>query len=123
MAPRKHVPRRPGNPQFARKTAQLCRQVERRLGLAFAELDDDHLASLMLVEVQAAPDGSRLRLDLQRPPAQVERAAGLEPVSDIDLLERLGRVRGLLRDEVAAAINRRKTPELDFRILADPPAW
>lgn len=109
--------RRPGNPQFDRKIAQLCRQAERRLTLAFAELEDDALAELILLRVEASPDGARLRLVLCRSVAP--SGAGPRP-SERELRERLGRHMGRLREEVAAAIHRRRTPSLDFA-LVDPP--
>ncbi len=106
-------PRRPGDPQFERKTAQLCRQVERRLSLSFAELDDPELASLELISVDATPDGSRLLLSLGTSPGT--------HADEPELLARLRKIRGLLREEVAAAIHRRRTPELDFRVLTPLP--
>ena len=117
MAPQKHIRRRPGNPQFERKSAQLCRQVERRLALAFAELEDQDLAELLLIDVRASPDGSRLLLELQRP--RLGPGAPRSSLDDFELLDRLGKVRSFLRQEVAAAIHRRRTPELDFRLIGE----
>jgi len=95
-----------------RKTQQLCRQVQRALSLALAgECYDDVLRELYVEAVLPAPDASRLLVRVVIP-AHVEVALA-------DVLERLDRARGRLRQLVAEAITRKRAPELDF-IPASP---
>lgn len=104
--------RRPGDPQFLRKSAQLARQIERQLAIALAELEDPQLAGLVLVAVAPTPDASRIRVELACEPGS--------PVGAMTLLEQaiaLAKLRGRLREEVAAAIHRRRTPELDLVVV------
>jgi ribosome-binding factor A len=92
-----------------RKALQLCAQVARTLASVFAECSDDVLRDLTVQSVVPAPNASRLLVTVA--PA----------ISEADLLaEHLRRARGMLRGEVAAVINRRRMPDLVFRI-ADPP--
>jgi ribosome-binding factor A len=101
--------RRPGDPQFLRKSAQLARQIERQLALALAELEDPQLSGLLLVACAPTADASRIRVELACEPGS--------PVSMMTPLERaiaLAKLRARLREEVASAIHRRRTPELDL---------
>ncbi len=88
-----------------RNTLQLCRQVARTLGEALAGCADEVLQNLHVVGVVPAVGGGRLLVTLaaSHPDDRVER--------------HLARAYGLLRSEVAAAINRRRTPELVFRVV------
>jgi ribosome-binding factor A len=98
------------------KTQQLCRQAYRALvGALAGECGDPVLQSLNVVGVAPAPDATRLLVDVQ-PGTGTERAALHE------ILERLDRVRGLLRHAVAVAIVRKRAPELVFRCLAPTPS-
>jgi ribosome-binding factor A len=97
-----------------RKALQLCGQVARTLQTVLAgECGDDLLRELRVESVSPAPNSGRLlvTLSLATPGAGV-------PVSE--LLARLHRAQGLLRREVAATINRRRAPELTFRLLGPP---
>jgi ribosome-binding factor A len=86
-----------------RKTAQLCAQVRRALDLAFLGVcADPVLQDVEVLDVSPAPDASRLR---------VRVGAGTE------VGPRLEQARGLLTAEVAAAIRRRKVPELVFEVV------
>jgi ribosome-binding factor A len=99
----------PSRPKTDRKTLQLCRQVAQTLGDVLAgRCDDAVLQGLDVVDVLPAPDASRLLVTV-RP---------LGPEEPGRVLERLGRASGRLRSEVAAAITRRKTPVLAFRLAA-----
>lgn len=93
-----------------RKTLQLCRQVERTLmGVLAGETGDDLLRDLLVLKVVPAPDSSRLLAFVQyQGPATTELPA---------ILARLAAARRLLRAEVAAAINRRKAPDLAFQVM------
>jgi len=59
-----------------------------------------------------APYASRLLVAVAPSPAP-------EAVEVAAVLERLDRVRGRLRTEVAAAVHRRKAPDLTFRVVND----
>lgn len=99
----------PHSARADRKLAQLCRQVHERIDLVLAgELSDPHLDGLWVLEVNPEPGSSALLVTLIAP-------------DDADLREidrSLDSVRGLLRSEVAAAINRKRTPHL--RLLVVP---
>jgi ribosome-binding factor A len=95
-----------------RKALQLCRQVERALHLALAGLADPLLHDLLVSEVRLFPDSSRL---LVRLGSSTATAVDLEAVS-----RSVQKAAGRLRQEVAAAIHRRKTPELIFQVGMNP---
>jgi ribosome-binding factor A len=106
--------RRRGRPAGKRKTLQLCREVERTLSAVLGgECDDDLLRELLVVSVVPAPNAGRLLVTVARP------ASVADPAEDV--LRRLLGVSGRLRSEVAAAVSRRKAPELVFRVVTDGP--
>lgn len=89
------------------KTSQLCRQVQRAIGLSLSgECDDDVLRAIWVGDVSPAPGASRLLVQLIVPARANASVA--------DVLERVERVRGMLRAEVARAITRKRAPELVF---------
>ena len=93
-----------------RKALQLCAEVMRTLNEVLAcETGDDLLRDLLVVSVVPAPDAMHLMVTLI--PSSTASSVDRQRV-----LERLDQAAGLLRAEVAAAIHRRKTPELVFRI-------
>lgn len=95
-----------------RKTYQLCRQAARALTYALAESSDDILRDAMVDSVMPAPDASRLLVTV------------IPAVSDADpdrLLEHLRVRKDFLRARVAAAICRKRAPELAF-CVASPEA-
>ena len=93
----------PDNP----RARQLCRQVQRRLDLALAELDDPVLQGLWISSVVQEPGGRALLVEVVVPDlAAVARTYA-----------RLEAARGHLRCEVAAAINRKRTPHLQFVVV------
>ena len=102
--------RKPGG----RKTSQLCSQVARTLEQVFSEQPDDLLRDLQVVEVVPAPDESHLLVTV----APIAVASTIDPLTT---LARLGEVGGLLRNEVAGAITRRRVPALDFQFAVPPP--
>jgi ribosome-binding factor A len=68
---------------------------------------DDSLADLQVVSVEPLPDATRLLITLSAP-------------NDTDLTTATKRLQNAtkgIRAEVAASINRRKTPELTFRVV------
>ena len=86
------------------KARQLCRQVERALNLAFADGGGDEFVGLFVDEVSPAPDCGRLLVRVVIPVDQ--------PATDV--LTALRRESPRLRSEVAAAITRKRVPELSF---------
>lgn len=97
-----------------RKTLQLCRQVADTLSLVLAgEFDDELLHNLEVVSVEPAPDASQLLVG-------VCPAIPGEQVDAAQVMERLAKVSGRLRSEVAAAITRKRAPRLLFQVLARP---
>ena len=94
-----------------RKAHQLCAQMAQALDYAFAAVcDDDLLRDLLVVAVQPAPDESRLLVTVG-----TAIATSCEPAQ---VLARLQRFQGKLRFEVAAAIHRKKVPELTFCVAS-----
>ena len=91
------------------KTLQLCRQVQRTLQLALGCRAEEELQGLEVLSVEPAPNASQLLV----------RLAPLLP-SDVRPVEnvwsQLGPATGALRTEVAAAIRRRRAPQLLFQI-------
>ena len=99
-----HEPRERSN----RKTLQLCGEVARTLNAVLAgECGDDLLRDVTVVSVVPAPHSARLLVTVSLP----------EGVPAEQVLLRLDRARGKLRSEVAAAVRRRRAPELVFRLL------
>ena len=92
-----------------RKAWQLCEQVGRALQVIFPGLADEVLQPLLVVRVEPAPHSGRLMVTVAGPvPAD---ATDPPPVA-----AHLARATGLLRTEVAAAIHRRKAPEIVFLV-------
>jgi ribosome-binding factor A len=93
-----------------RKALQLCSEVARTLSCALAWGIGDGLLSNLLVEsVVPAPDSSRLLVTVcWQPSAEIVPPEGV--------LERLHQYTGRLRAEVAAAVHRRRVPDLAFRL-------
>ncbi|MEL6181245.1 MAG: ribosome-binding factor A, partial [Myxococcota bacterium] len=93
------------------KLKQLCRQVRHAVDDALAsECDDPLLHNLMVCSVQPAPHAGRLRIIL-------ESTWPDDTFNADEALARLNALKGLLRAEVASAINRRRVPELTFYVL------
>jgi ribosome-binding factor A len=90
-----------------RRARQLCRQVREHLELALGELDDPELDGIALLAVEQEPGGRTLRADVLVP-------AGRDLAR---VHARLDGVRGWLRSEIAAAIHRKRTPELGFSLI------
>jgi ribosome-binding factor A len=99
-----------GGKNIRRNTLQLCSQVARTLGQALAECGDEALRDLCVVGVVPAAGPGRLLVTLAPSPSAPPR-----PTDETE--QHLSRAGGMLRTEVAAAVNRRKTPELIFRLV------
>ena len=89
----------------SRKLRQLCRQVAHALQLVLPDALSDCDATLMSVE--PAPNAGRLRV-------VVAVSQACDPTQ---VAERLKRLRGHLRSEVAQAVSRRRVPELTFTVV------
>ena len=101
--------------QKDRKTKQLCRQVFQAVSLALAgECDDEVLRDLTVESVTPAPNASRLLVCVALPPAR----PGEEVLSPQNVLERLAVHHARLRRCVAAAVTRKRAPELTFLPIA-----
>lgn len=95
----------------SRKSKQLCRQVAETLDWVLSgDCRDELLQSLRVVDVEPAPYSSRLLVTVvtDLSPEEADRHV---------ILERLQEHAGRLRCEVAASINRRKTPTLVFQVV------
>lgn len=92
-----------------RKTRQLCSQVANALSLILAsEFDDEVLLGLTVLAVEPAPNGSQLLVKLHHEGADI---------ADGEVLRRLLQATGFIRAEVAAAITRKRAPQLVFRLI------
>jgi ribosome-binding factor A len=89
-----------------RKALQLCAQVARTLMSVLADCGDDVLRDLLIESVTPAPNASRLLVTV-RPMAPHETEV---------VPRHLQRAHGKLRMEAAAAIHRRRAPDLLFRV-------
>jgi ribosome-binding factor A len=91
--------------QAQRKVRQFCRQVQRALNLALADRNaGDGINDLFIEEVSPAPDCGRLLVHVLIPDGR--------PVADA--IAALHRDAPRLRAEVAAAVTRKRAPELSF---------
>lgn len=96
-----------------RKALLLCGEAERTLSAVLAGCGDDVLRNLVVASVRPAPTSVRLL-------ATVYPAAPMEGVDAAAVLGRLEHAKGLLRTELAAALHRRRAPDLMFRVVAAP---
>lgn len=101
----------PDQGQAGRKTLQLCGQVARTLAQVLPALSDPALRDLLVSGVVPARGKGRLLVTLAPSPSA-------QPLAPEALAEHVARAAGLLRQEVAASIHRRKVPELVFRVEA-----
>lgn len=101
--------RRAGRRPPGRKVLQLCQQVREALDAALAACGDAALRELAVAAVTPA-GGGRLLVTLR--PGGLE---GAPPAAELQAS--LVRAHGLLRREAAAAVHRRKAPELVFQLL------
>jgi ribosome-binding factor A len=98
-----------------RKALQLCHQVAETLEEVLAECGDAVLQDLRVLDVEPAPDASRLLVTVA-----VEEWQS-QPVDPSRIHDHLARAAGHLRSEVAGAITRKRTPVLVYRLAA--PQW
>lgn len=94
-------------PHEDKKTQQLCRQVHRRLDLAIAELEDPVFHALWIHSVTPHAGGRTL----------VVHVVVAAPDKIREVCGHLETARSHLRSEVASAIHRKRTPQLQFVVL------
>jgi len=95
-----------------RKALQLCHQVAETLEEVLADCGDGLLQALRVVDVEPAPDASRLLVTVAVDGLPREEV-------DLDLVHRhLAHASGHLRSEVATAITRKRAPVLVYRLAA-----
>ena len=99
-----------------RKALQLCHQVAETLEEVLAECGDGVLQSLRVLDVEPAPDASRLLVTV------AADALPDQPLDPRNVHDHLVRTSGHLRSEVAGAITRKRAPVLVYRLAADPDA-
>lgn len=103
-----HVEPALGDARIARKTRQICKEVSRTLSCSLGASRDALIRELAVVSVDPAPDAARLLVTVCW--------ASPVPVESAQLLTRLRELRGALRSEVAAVLQRKRTPDLTFRV-------
>src|SRR5262245_16273144 len=97
-----------GDARAARKTLQLCKEVSRTLSYVLGAAGDSRLRDMVVAAVDPAPDASRLMVTICCPGATA---------SDVpSLVASLVALRGSLRGEIAASLQRKRTPEIAFRV-------
>ena len=100
--------RKPSGKVTNRKALQLCAQIARTLSTVLAgECEDDLLRDLFVESVRPAPDSMHLLV-------RVCLATSATAIDANQVLDHLHRAHGRLRREVAAAIHRKRVPELTF---------
>ena len=108
LDPREFFDRRQRGNRGSRKALQLCRQVQRALSYALGETGDDMLLELYVESVEPAPNDKRMMVTVS------SMSNDCDPV---EVLSRLQFATPLLRGAVAAAINRKRVPELMFQCV------
>lgn len=94
-----------------RKTFQLCKQIARALSMTLAgNCGDALLGEVEVVDVVPAPDSNHLAVLVRLDPNALATPPEI-------VLKRLNLAMGFLRTQVAAAITRKRVPELAFRCL------
>lgn len=98
-----------GDRKVLQLAAQIARSVETTL---VGECRDEVLSNTSVEKVEPAP-GNRMNVTLR-----VHAPGAALPKHDV--LARLERYRGLIRDRLVQDVNRRSIPELTFWLVRDP---
>ncbi|MFO0810676.1 MAG: hypothetical protein U0746_18770 [Gemmataceae bacterium] len=98
-----------------RKAMQLAHQVGAAIGDALSDCGDDVLRGLLVSDVRPAPTEKRLLVS-------VAAAPSAEPVTADVVMTKLAEAGPVLRQAVAAAIHRKRMPELVFRVAIGLPS-
>ena len=106
----------------SKKDRQLCREVAKALSLATRQLDRDGELGLIIDSVHPAPDASRLQVNISCERASQQAPSTTSPsasaLAGARALQRLRSAKGALREELAAALHRKRVPELSFALTA-----
>ncbi|MCC7293640.1 MAG: ribosome-binding factor A [Phycisphaerales bacterium] len=95
-----------------RKTLQLCKQVARALTLSLAdECMDPGFRAIQIAAVLPAPDSTHLAVCVQLDSEDNSCVPS-------EVIARLREAAGFFRSQIAAAIARKRVPELTFRWAA-----
>lgn len=108
LDPRFDRPDEPGKVKN-RKALQLCGQVAETLALVLADSGDAVLQNLLVESVRPWPTSARVLVTVT--------PAIREGFEDETVAAHVEAARSRLRGEVAAAVHRRKVPDLLFRIV------
>lgn len=92
------------------KRLRLCRQVAQTLSFVFSESKVESIRCLKLHEV--IPEENRTALTVR-----LDRSSEFNEAEEIELLDILKEHEGWLRSEVAAAITRKRVPQLSFEFV------
>jgi ribosome-binding factor A len=92
-----------------RHTLQLCSQVAETLHLILLDSEDDDLRDLMLLEVLPLAGAGTLLVRVSYPVRKPDDLARVQ--------HKLADAGKALRAEVAAAITRRRAPDLAFQVI------
>jgi len=96
--------------QSHRKTYQVCKQAEKTLNLVLAsESVDPLLRELVVRTVEPAPDSAHLLVIVE---------VDLTTQSEHEVREAFERANGQLRSAIAMDINRKRAPQISFRLIA-----
>jgi ribosome-binding factor A len=95
--------------ELGRKTLQLCGQVATTLREVLPGCGDDILRDLDVIGVTPAGSGRLL--------VTVGPTPSASKLADAVVLDHLACAHSWLRNEVAAAVHRRKAPDLVFRVV------
>jgi ribosome-binding factor A len=102
--------RQGGRAKDEHRNVMFCRQVQRALMLAVAgEVSDDVVGQFSVESVVPAPNCGHLLVSLGVP-------AGI-PIPPIEMLERIERIKPILRRAIAQASSRKRVPELSFVLV------
>lgn len=108
--PRKYFSRK-SKTSSNRKTYQLCKEIELTLNLTLAgELADPALSSLVIAKVEPIPESGDFLVIFEW--RQNTRDFQFEEV-----MFSIKKASGFLRSEVAKSINRKRVPQLSYRLL------
>jgi ribosome-binding factor A len=102
--------RRSAEKAMRRKDLQVCKQAKMAIDAALAASSDEVLRDLRVQRVEPAPDARRLRVHIGVP----EWVFGGHEQS---VREHFKSARGFLRCEVAAAVSRKRVPQLLFELV------
>lgn len=100
------------NKKFEYKSKQLSKQAERALALEWSSLNLSLDTDLQIISVEPDPISSKLIVHVS--------VGEDNQLNEKEIIQILKNEKGYIRSIIAQAINRKKVPELFFKIV---PAW